>query len=267
MWTSPRYSDGAARQERKHLQINQQLKLLVQGKLREWDDYLPMVRRLRNARVQHLGYTPFEMVFGRTPQQLSPSHLALAGFRKSHPRASEYMQALVVHLEIIKKEVGRAATISYIDSWPKRNAKKKGIKFVVGDYVMLHQPVHVPGAATKLLTTSWNGPWKVVGRRSKEFDLVHIESGKCASQHVTNLTGAPDPAHAEDYNDQYAAAVQKVDPVGRIPTEHRLVDANMLVVNVKSGESGGSPRNAIAQVMETYHRTGRQWCSGGTLKG
>jgi hypothetical protein len=80
------YSDGAARQERKHLQINQQLKLLVGGKLREWDDYLPMVMwRLRNARVQHLGYTPFEMVFGRTPQQLSPSHLSLAGIRKSHP--------------------------------------------------------------------------------------------------------------------------------------------------------------------------------------
>jgi hypothetical protein len=29
MWTSPRYSDGVARQERKHLQINQQLKLLL----------------------------------------------------------------------------------------------------------------------------------------------------------------------------------------------------------------------------------------------
>jgi hypothetical protein len=28
MWTSPRYSDGAARQEQKHLQINQVLKLL-----------------------------------------------------------------------------------------------------------------------------------------------------------------------------------------------------------------------------------------------
>jgi hypothetical protein len=161
------------------------------------------------------------------------------------------MQALVGHLEIIKKEVGRAATISYVDSWPKRNAKKKEIKIVVGDYVMLYQPVHVPGAATKL-TTSWNGPRKVVGRRSKEFDLVHIESGKCASQHVTNLTSAPDPAHAEDSNDQYAAAVQKVDLVGRIPTEHHLVDAEMLVVNVKSGESGVPTRNAVAQVMETY---------------
>jgi hypothetical protein len=133
---------------------------------------------------------------------------------------------------------------------------------------MLHQPVHVPGAATKP-TTSWNGPWKVVGRRSKEFDLVHIESGKCASQHVTNLTGAPDPAHAEDYNDQYAAAVQKVDPVGRIPKEHRLVDANMLVVNVKSGESGGSPRNAIAQVMETYQDGSAmvQWWNSKKLDG
>ena len=87
------------------------------------------------------------------------------------------MQALVGHLEIIKKEVGRAVTISYIDSWPKRNAKKKEIEIVAGDYVMLYQPVHVPGAATKL-TTRWNRPWKVVGRRRKEFDLVHIESGK-----------------------------------------------------------------------------------------
>jgi hypothetical protein len=111
----------------------------------------------------------------------------------------------------------RYLSLHSVESWPKRNAKKKEIKIAVGDYVMLHQPVHVPGAATKL-TTSWNGPWKVVGRRSKEFDLVHIESGKRAAQHVTNLTSAPDPAHEEDYNDQYAAAVQKVNPVGRIPT-------------------------------------------------
>ena len=95
MWTSPRYSDGAARQERKHLQINQQLKLLVQGKLRQWDEYLPMVaHRLRNTKVQHLGYSPREMVFGRPPQQMSPSHLSLGEFRKNHPRAKLYMEVL-----------------------------------------------------------------------------------------------------------------------------------------------------------------------------
>jgi hypothetical protein len=61
--------------------------------------------RLRNAKVQHLGYTPYEMVFGRAPQQLSPSHLSVANFRKSHLRAKAYMEALVEHLEVAKKEV------------------------------------------------------------------------------------------------------------------------------------------------------------------
>jgi hypothetical protein len=46
------------------------------------------------------------------------------------------MSALVEHLEVIKKEVDRAATTSYVESWPKRNAKKKEIKAVIGDYVI-----------------------------------------------------------------------------------------------------------------------------------
>jgi hypothetical protein len=117
------------------------------------------------------------MVFGRAAQQLPPSHLSLGDFRKYHPRAKEYMGALEEHLEIIRKEVDRASVITYIESWPRRNAKKKEVKFAVGGYVMLHQPVHVPGAATKL-TTSWNGPWKVVSKKGKKFGIVHIESGK-----------------------------------------------------------------------------------------
>jgi hypothetical protein len=70
---------------------------------------------------------------------------------------------------------------------------KKEIKAKDGDYVVLHQQVHVPGAASKL-TTRWNGPWRVVGKRQKEFEIVHIASGKRTWQHVTNLTSAPDPA-------------------------------------------------------------------------
>jgi hypothetical protein len=68
-------------------------------------------------------------------QQLSPSHLSLGDFRKYHPRAKEYMEALEEHLEIIRKEVDRASVITYIESWPRRNAKKKEVKFAVGDYM------------------------------------------------------------------------------------------------------------------------------------
>jgi hypothetical protein len=82
------------------------------------------------------------------------------------------MEALEEHLEAIRKEVGRASVITYIESWPRRNAKKKELKFAVGGYVMLHQPVHVrPGAATEL-TTSWNGPWEVVSKKGKKFGIV-----------------------------------------------------------------------------------------------
>jgi hypothetical protein len=116
----------------------------------------------------------------------------------------EEMEVLEDQLERIKKEVDLAATITYIESWPKRNAKKKEIKFAVGDYAMLHQPVHIPGAATKL-TTSWNGPWKIAGKQGTEFNIVHIATGgKRSTQHVTNLTSAPDLAHPSDYDDQYA---------------------------------------------------------------
>jgi hypothetical protein len=111
------------------------------------------------------------MVFGRATQQLSPSHLSLGDFCKHHPRAKEYMRALEEQLETMRKEVDRVSVITYIESWPRRNAKKKEIKFAVGDYVMLHQPVHVPGAATKL-TTSWNGPWKVVSTLSQASTVV-----------------------------------------------------------------------------------------------
>jgi hypothetical protein len=43
------------------------------------------------------------------------------------------------HLEVAKKEVGRAATITYIESWPARNARKKGIKVGSGDYGWIGQ--------------------------------------------------------------------------------------------------------------------------------
>jgi hypothetical protein len=42
----------------------------------------------------------------------------------------------------------------------------------------------------------------VVGKRQKEFEIVHIVSGKRTWQHVTNLTSAPDPAHPDDDSDQ-----------------------------------------------------------------
>jgi hypothetical protein len=63
--------------------------------------------------------------------------------------------------------------------------------------------------------------------------------------------------------------MQKVNPVGRIPTEHSLQEAEMLIVNVATEGKGVSSRNAIAQVMGSYQdgSTMVQWWNSKELSG
>ena len=134
--------------------------------------------------------------------------------------------------------------ISAIESWPRLNAKRKNIKFTLGNFVMLHQPVHVPGAPTKLCT-AWNGPWKITKKEKKAFTLVHIDTGKRSCQDVTNLTEALDEATAGDYEDRFDASTQRIQPSDRVLRDATLDEGDGLVVHV-----GG--RNAIATVLEVY---------------
>jgi hypothetical protein len=64
-------------------------------------------------------------------------------------------------------------------------------------------------------------------------------------QHVTNLTAAPDPAHPEDYNDQYTTAVQRINPVDRLPTEYDLQAGDDIIANA-------GKRNAVAKALEVH---------------
>jgi hypothetical protein len=109
--------------------------------------------------------------------------------------------------------------------------------------------------------TSWNGPWKVVSKKGKKFEIVHIESGKHSEdQHVTNLTAAPDPTHPEDYNDQYTAAVQRINPVDRLPTEYDLQAGDDIIANA-------GKRNAVAKALGVYQDSTFGWFTGVLLHG
>ena len=75
------------------------------------------------------------MVCGRQPQTISPSWSSLDGFSKYHPRAKKYEESLAHYLDTMWKETDRAAMVGYIKSWPKLNAKRKDVKFALGDYM------------------------------------------------------------------------------------------------------------------------------------
>ena len=89
------------------------------------------------------------------------------------------------------REVDRTMAITAIEAWPKLNARRKNNKFTPGDFVMLHQPVHIPGCPTKL-TTAWNGPWKILTKNKKQFVMTHIDTGRSSAQDITNLSKAPE---------------------------------------------------------------------------
>jgi len=124
------------------------------------------------------------------------------------------MESLTHYLETMWKETDRAATTGYIKSWPKlnANAKRKDVKYALGDYVMLHQPVHIPKAPSALVT-SWCGPWKVTKKIGKDYKLTHIDSARTTVQARINVTAAPVPMHPKDYDDRFDVVGQIVWPV------------------------------------------------------
>jgi hypothetical protein len=91
MSTTPYNKNATAKPERKHLLVAQILKRLHGGHPNTWDQHLPLAEhRLRNTTLVHAGYTPWEMIFGRSPKVPSAvNHNQDA--MKEHPRARAYL--------------------------------------------------------------------------------------------------------------------------------------------------------------------------------
>jgi hypothetical protein len=166
------------------------------------------------------------------------------GVQQVSPAGKEvHMESLTqyAYLETMWKETDRVAMIGYIKSWPKLNAKRKDEKCALGDYVMLHQPVHIPKAPTALVT-SWCGPWKVTKKDGKDYELTHIDSARTTVQARINVTPAPVPMHPQDYDDRFDVAGQIVRPIDRIATDATVTKGQHVVAHPGT-------RNAIGEVL------------------
>jgi hypothetical protein len=74
--------------------------------------------------------------------------------------------------------------------------------YQVGEFVMVHQPLRVKGAATRLLH-NWVRPFraaKVLGH--KQLELQNIDRGNTATQSVSNMSPAPDELYDGEYEER-----------------------------------------------------------------
>jgi hypothetical protein len=132
----------------------------------EWAPLVPAVIFAYNATVNRMtGYSPFEIIFGRSPK--FPIDLALnlvVNNIKCTGHVRDYIQTLADHQRAIYLKANK--TQDNYDSRRKRQYDKRVKKdnnsehFEVGDYVTVFREGLV--GKKRKFTPKWNGIWKIV---------------------------------------------------------------------------------------------------------
>ena len=134
---------------------------------------------------------------------------------------------------------------------------------------MLHQPLRVNGAASRLLA-NWIGPFRVNKKLAhKTYELQNIDTGKVVTQTVTNMHEAPEPLYETEYEDRYKHVKNQTPPslqelkegmlilvnterVGVVPAKVvQLLDDGTVVVDWYNGPAGKF--SATSAVYPVYY--------------
>jgi hypothetical protein len=121
---------------------------------------------------------------------------------KRFPKAREYMETLRYSLH----EMWRQLTMWNIEAqcavWAEENKNRVEKTYQVGEFVMVHQPLRVKGAASRLLH-NWVGPFRVATLLGhKQYELQHIDRGNTVTQSVNNMNTALDELFEGEYSER-----------------------------------------------------------------
>jgi hypothetical protein len=75
-------------------------------------------------------------------------------------------------------------------AWAEENKNRVENTYQVGEFVMVHQPLRVKGAAPRLLH-NWVGPFRAATLLGhKQYTPQHIDRGNTVTQSVSNMNTA-----------------------------------------------------------------------------
>ena len=146
--TTAYHPQGDGLVERFNRSLLQMLRSYVETK-EQWEKYLPLVLyAYRTAVHSSTGFTPFELMYGRPPQQ--------APFEQSYSfHVNSYQQHLQAKLAEMRDFVGTNLTESANRQRDNYNKHSYTRKFAVGDHVWLSIPT------AKKLDPQWDGRWTI----------------------------------------------------------------------------------------------------------
>jgi hypothetical protein len=84
-------------------------------------------------------------------------------------------------------------------AWAEGSKNRVEKTYQVGGFVMVHRPLRVKGAATRLLH-NWVGPFRVATPLGhKQYELQHTDRGNKVTQSVSNMGVAPGELYEGEY--------------------------------------------------------------------
>ena len=159
--------------------LQDMLSKFVSNHADDWDQWLdPVVFAYNTSRHDSTGYSPYEMIFGRTPRM--PFELEI-GMPLSNPaQNTEYIHSTRRMLQDIHN-IARSNLADNRARQDKRNAKSTSWKpYLVGQAVWLKRPKQWKFGPT------WVGPYKVLERLGVNYRIKR-QDGKVSIVHHDNL--------------------------------------------------------------------------------
>jgi len=230
MFSSSRNSNGLARSERQHRVVNETLKLLVDHDTKNWDEKLPFVEHSMRNKSKDGGFSPYQLRHGKRMRVYNQITFKgdISEDEKRFPVAREYMRKLRYSLHDMWNQYEMWSVEAQCKVWAEVNKNRKDETYQIGDFVMVHQPLRVKGAASRLLA-NWIGPFCVEEKMShKTYKVINIDTGRIVVQTVSNLHKAPSPLYATEYSERLTHVRKQIPP-----DLDDIVEDDMLLVNTE----------------------------------
>ena len=174
------HSRGNALVERAIQTLQEKLRMAMDSNTSEnnWDVILPMVVYSMNTTIHtSTGYTPFELIFGRT--QTIDKYID----RQNVTVHDLYSQLLKAKLSKARAEAIDNVAIHQSQSRPGFEQSHRPLEFNLDDQVLVKEA----GKRKSKLQAKYRGPYKILHKDRDIYELEEISTNKKVSRHVSAL--------------------------------------------------------------------------------
>ena len=194
--TTAYHPQGNGQVERSNHTLEAMLSKVVSDHQKDWNDHLQTVLfAYRTAIHESTGYTPFLVMFGRSPSL--PVDVMLGRMLQQKKKMPQYVQNIQRSLKdtfsLVRQQLDAAHQRQKCSA---DKASTGECLFQVGDIVWLYVPAIKSGLSRKL-SSLWRGPYTVLDKVTNvNYKIQLISSTKCQIVHANRLKlyyGHPEP--------------------------------------------------------------------------